>query len=170
MRQDTITTKHRTKLGRKVATTRQFQELTVPYHFSDLARRRGEHLEVSDYVTVRGLDRKYELVDIYPQFGSVRVREIGKVECLLLPWTYVTPWKNKVTSSKTALRAVGNWLFGGSKVYLLSAPGRMLRQRKIHWDRQSCDVEDADGEVLYDVPWDDLEFWDPVEYNLPDDE
>ncbi len=45
----------------------------------------------------------------------------------------------------------------------------MLKQRKIHWDRQTCDVEDADGKVLYDVPWDSLEFWDPVEYNLPDD-
>ncbi len=46
----------------------------------------------------------------------------------------------------------------------------MLKQRKIHWDRQTCDVEDEDGTVLYDVPWDSLEFWDPVEYNLPDDE
>jgi hypothetical protein len=46
----------------------------------------------------------------------------------------------------------------------------MLKQRKIHWDQQTCDVEDADGKVLYDVSWDDLEFWDPVDYHLPDDE
>ncbi len=45
----------------------------------------------------------------------------------------------------------------------------MLKQRKIHWDRQTCDVEDEDGNVFYDVSWDDLEFWDDVEYHLPDE-
>ncbi len=120
MRQYRNINNHKKNSAKEAAPTDgDFTELTVPYHFSDLAWRRGEHLEVSDYVTVRGLDRKYELVDIYPQFGSVRVREIGKVECLLLPWTYVTPWKNKVASSKTALRAVSDWLFRGSRVYLL---------------------------------------------------
>ena len=87
-----------------------------------------------------------------------------------MPWNAVTPWEKEVISSKTALRAVGNWLFGGTRVYLLSAPSRMLKQKQIHWDRQTCDVEDSDGKVLYEVPWDRLEFWDPVEYHLPDDE
>ena len=162
--------KHKTKPGREVATTQQFQELRVPYYFSSLARRRQENIEIGDYVRVSGLQNKYELMDIIWKYGSVRVRQVGQVESTTMPWNAVTPWEKEIIGSKTALRAVGNWLFGGSKVYLLSAPGRMLKQRKIHWGRQTCDVEDPDGKVLYEVPWDRLEFWDPVEYNLPDDD
>jgi len=46
----------------------------------------------------------------------------------------------------------------------------MLKQKQIHWDRQTCDVEDEDGTVIHDVPWDDLEFADDVECHLPGDE
>jgi len=72
--------------------------------------------------------------------------------------------------TRSVTQVIGDWLFRGTRLYLLSAPGRMLEQRKIHWGRQTCDVEDPDGKVLYEVPWDRLEFWDPVEYNLPDDD
>ena len=147
--------------------SRQYLDLTIPYWFSSMARRRQEDLQVSDYVRVRGLDKKYELIDIFPQFGSCRVRGVGEIECLLMPWAYVSPWKEKRTSALT--QAVGNWLFRGSRVYRLSEPDRMLKQRKIHWDRQTCDVEDADGKVFYDVPWDHLEFADRVDYHLPDE-
>ena len=162
--------KLKTKSGREAATTRQFQELRVPYYFSDIARRRQQNIEIGDYVRVSGLQNKYELMDIIWKYGSVRVRQVGHIESMTMPWNAVTPWEKEVISSKTALRAIGNWLFGGSKVYLLSTPGRMLKQRKIHWDRQTCDVEDTDGRVIYDVPWDDLEFWDPVDYHLPDED
>jgi hypothetical protein len=56
------------------------------------------------------------------------------------------------------MQAVGDWLFRGSRVYRLSEPDRMLKQRKIHWNRQTCDVEDEDGTVFYDVSWDDIDF------------
>jgi hypothetical protein len=84
-----------------------------------------------------------------------------------MPWAYVTPWKEKRTSALN--QAVGNWLFGKNLVYRVSEPDRELKQRKIHWDRQTCDVEDEDGQVFYDVPWDDLEFVDGIECHLPDE-
>lgn len=71
--------------------------------------------------------------------------------------------------ARSSMQAIGDWLFGGNLVYRLSEPDRVLKQRKIHWDRQTCDVEDEDGNVLHDVPWDDLEFWDPVECHLPEE-
>lgn len=159
-------TRRAKKMGRREsATTGEFLDLTIPYYFSEMARRRQEDLQISDYVRVRGLDNKYELIDIFPRFGSVRVREVGGIDGFLIPWVYVSPWQENQTSALT--RAVGNWLFGGNRVYRLSEPDRMLKQKKIHWDRQSCDVEDEDGRVFYDVSWDDLEFWEPVEFHLP---
>jgi hypothetical protein len=78
--------------------------------------------------------------------------------------------ESKIIRSKTVIPAIVNWLFGGYRVYRLSEPDRMLKQRKIHWDTQSCDVEDEEGRVYHDVSWDDLEFWDDVEYHFPDDD
>jgi len=72
--------------------------------------------------------------------------------------------------SRCSMQAIGDWLFGRNRVYLLSEPDRVLKQRKIHWDRQTCDVEDEAGRVFYDVSWDDLEFVDDVQYHFPDDE
>lgn len=66
-------------------------------------------------------------------------------------------------------QGIGNWLFGKSPVYRLSEPDRMLKQKKIHWDREICDVEDEDGRVILDVPWNDLEFADDIEFHLPDE-
>jgi hypothetical protein len=148
--------------------SREYLDLTIPYYFSSLARERQEDIQVSDYVRVRGLDKEYEIIDIFPRFGSCRVRAIGEIECLLIPWAYVSPWEQRRTSALT--QAVGNWLFGKNRVYRLSEPDRTLKQRKIHWDRQTCDVEDEDGQVFYEVPWDDLEFADDVESHLPGDE
>lgn len=76
----------------------------------------------------------------------------------------------RVIRSKTVMQAIGDWLFHGSRVYRVSEPNRMLKQKKIHWDRETCDVDDQNGHVFYDVPWDDLEFADKVEYHFPDDE
>lgn len=72
--------------------------------------------------------------------------------------------------ARSSMQAIGDWLFGGNLVYRLSEPDRVLKQRKIHWDQQTCDVEDEDGQVFYDVSWDDLEFVDDVDYHLLDDE
>ena len=72
-------------------------------------------------------------------------------------------------SSQTALRAVIDWLFRGSRLYMISKPDRILKQSKIHWDRQTVDLEGADGELLYDVPWDDVEFVDPPEFHFPEE-
>ena len=70
---------------------------------------------------------------------------------------------------KSSMQAISNWLFGQNPVYRLSEPERILKQRKIHWDRQTSDVEDEDGNVLRDVPWYDLEFVDNIECHLPDE-
>jgi len=162
--------KHKTKPGREVATTQQFQELTVPYHFSDIARRRQENIEVGDFVQVRGLETKYKLIDIYPQFGSVRVRAVGDIEGYVFPWTYIKPWKTEVETSKTAMRAIYNWLFRGTHVYRLSDPDRKLTTVKVNWDAQTTDLRDEDGQVFHDVPWDDVEFWNPEDYHLADEQ
>ena len=53
---------------------------------------------------------------------------------------------------------------------MLSVPNRMLTTQRINWDRETSDVQDEDGNVFYDIPWDDLEFWNPEDYHLPDDE
>ncbi len=143
------------------------QELTVPYWFSSAARLKRQNLIIGDFVTVRGLDKKFELVDVFPRFGSCRVRAVAETESLLMPWAYVSPWKERRTSALT--QAIGNWLFGGNRVYRLAEPDRVLKQRKIHWDRESVDVEDETGQVFYDVPWDDLEFVDDIEFHLPDE-
>ncbi|MGB6066118.1 MAG: hypothetical protein WBG50_15060 [Desulfomonilaceae bacterium] len=150
----------------------QYLDLTVPYWFSSMARRRHENLQVGSYVTVQGLgeDQKFELVDVFPQFGSCRVRGIGKTECLLMPWAYVSPWKKAQEGTNALTQAIGDWLFGRNRVHRLSEPNRMLKTRKINWDRETSDVEDGAGRVFRDVSWDDLEFADDVEYRLPDDE
>ena len=77
---------------------------------------------------------------------------------------------SKVVRSKPLMQAVGDWIFRGNRVYMLSAPNRMLITKRINWDRETSDVEDEDGIVFYDVSWHDLEFWNPEDYHLPDDE
>jgi len=76
----------------------------------------------------------------------------------------------KSIRSKPLMQAVVNWLLRGSRVYMLSAPNRMLKTLRINWDRETSDVEDEDGNVFYDVSWDDLEFQHPEDYHLPEDE
>jgi hypothetical protein len=156
--------------------SREYLDLALPYHFSNLARRTGKSLRRGDHVRIRGLqkNRKFQLMDIYPQYGWVRVREVGGTEIggieLGMPWHHVIPWMKEIIRSNTVMRAVGDRLFGGNRVYRLSEPNRMLKQRKIHWNRQTCDLEDEDGRVFRDVCWDELEFWEPVDYHLPGDE
>ena len=72
--------------------------------------------------------------------------------------------------ARSSMQAVGDWLFRGSRVYRLSEPDRMLKTKKIHWDAETSEVQDEDGNVFYDVPWDEIEFWNPEDYHLPDDE
>jgi len=81
-----------------------------------------------------------------------------------------TSAQGKTIRSKPLMQAVGDWLFRGNRVYLLSAPNRMLTTKRINWDRETSDVRDKDGNVFYDVSWDDLEFWNPEDYHLPDEE
>lgn len=67
---------------------------------------------------------------------------------MLLPWRPVSPRKKEVIKSKTVMNAIGNWLFRRNPVYLLSEPDRILKQRKIHWAKETSDVEDEDGRVI----------------------
>lgn len=78
--------------------------------------------------------------------------------------------KGKSIRSKPLMRAIGDWIFRGNRVYMLSAPNRMLKTVRINWNRETSDARDEDGNVFYDVPWDSLEFWDDVEFYLPEDE
>jgi hypothetical protein len=84
-----------------------------------------------------------------------------------MPWVYVSPWKEQRTNALT--QAVGNWLFSKNLVYRLSEPDRMLKQKKIHWDTQSVDLESEDGTIYSNVPWDELEFVDDIEFHFPEE-
>ncbi len=156
--------------------SREYLDLALPYHFSNLARRTGKNLQAGDYVRIRGLQktRKFQLMDIYPQYGWVRVREVGGTELggveLGMPWHHLEPWKREIMRSNTMMQAVGDWLFGKNLVYRVSEPDRMLKTLKVNWDAQTSDVQAQDGTVFRDVPWDELEFVNPQNYHLPDDE
>ena len=78
--------------------------------------------------------------------------------------------EGKAIPSKTVMQAIGDWLFRGNQVYMLSAPNRMLKTLRINWGRETSDLRDEDGNVFYDVPWDDIEFQHPEDYHLSDDE
>ncbi len=77
--------------------------------------------------------------------------------------------EGKAIRSKTITQAIGDWLFRGNRVYRLCQPDRMLTTKRINWDRETSDVQDEDGGIYYDVSWDDLEFWNPEDYHLPDE-
>jgi len=158
------------KTGRgKAAATQESLDLNTPYYFPSAARLGKENLEIGDCVKITGLDRTYQLIDIFPEYGSVRVRPIGgrPGEGLLTSWHYVSPCKLR---SKALTRAIGNWLFRGSRVYLISEPRRMLRTVRVDWDKQTSDVQDSRGRIYKNVGWDRLEFWNPEDYRLADEE
>ena len=70
------------------------QEKDRPYWFTSVARERGEDLQVGDYVEVDGIpDQKYELTDIFWEYGEVEVRAVGSVEYLGIPWKHIRPWE-----------------------------------------------------------------------------
>ncbi len=77
---------------------------------------------------------------------------------------------SKVIRSQTVIRAVGDFLFLGNKVYRLAEPHRVLTVKKIHWNRETSDLEDEHGRIFRDVSWDDIEFQHPEDYHLADDE
>jgi hypothetical protein len=124
-----------------------------------------ERLHVGDYVEIKGLDHTYVVVDIFPQFESVRLRRLRSRAEMVVPIRLVQPWRQ----SKNMTQAIGDWLFKGSDVYLLSDPGTRLKVRKINWDRGSSDLEDTEGRFYKDMPWDYIEFWYPIEAHFPDE-
>lgn len=106
------------------------------------------------------LSRK-SIILVVHEVGST---ELGGVE-LGMPWHHVISRGKGIIGSETATQAIGDWLLGKNLVYGLSEPERMLRQREIHWDKQTCDVEDEDGTVFYNVSWDELEFAYDVQFH-----
>ncbi|MCL4518315.1 MAG: hypothetical protein M1587_03870 [Thaumarchaeota archaeon] len=124
-----------------------------------------ERLQIGDQVRINGLDHDYMVVDIFPHSKSVRLQRLGDRAEMVVPMRLAQPFQR----SKTMMQAIGDWLFGGSDVYLLSDPGARLKVRKINWDRESSDLEDAQGRLYKDMPWDFIEFWYPVEAHFPDD-
>ena len=169
MRQDT--SNQVTKTGRRAAdTTGNLRELSVPYYFSSLAKKKQEQLQIGDIVKVRGLPGRYELMDIFPRSSSVRVRCVGGSDEQVFPWSAIERWVDRVKKGSVLTQSIGNWLFRGSRVFKLSEPNRVLKTIKIHWNRCTSDVEDENGRVFFDISWDDLEFLDPSNYHLAGDE
>ena len=70
------------------------EDQDTPYWFSSAAREKDQDLRVGDYVGLLGSDQQYELMNIYWD-GNVRVRRVGSLESLGLPWRYVIPWKER---------------------------------------------------------------------------
>jgi hypothetical protein len=65
-----------------------------PYWFTADARKKGEGLEIGDYVQLIGMPtEQYELTDIFWQYGDVEIRKVGSSEYLGMPWDHVEPWK-----------------------------------------------------------------------------
>ena len=142
---------------------------TLPYYFSCIARDDGQDLKIGDFVRVQGLTGKFEVIEIFPRFSSVRIERIGASDAMVFPWRYVSPYKEPLAKSNTVTKSIGNWLFRGQRVYRLSEPDRILMTKKINWDSETSDVEDDTGRLFCDVPWDDLEFYDEVDYHFPDE-
>jgi len=69
------------------------QEKDRPYWFTALALDRGEDLQIGDYVRLLGTDDKYELMDIFWEYGDVEIRAVGSDEYQVLPWKSVSPWR-----------------------------------------------------------------------------
>jgi hypothetical protein len=70
--------------------------------------------------------------------------------------------------SCSSMQVIGDWLFKGSDVYLLSDPGTRLKVKRINWDAETSDLIDAQGRLYKDVSWDSMEFWSPQDYHLAD--
>jgi len=67
-----------------------------PYWFTADARKKGEGLDIGDYVQVIGMPtEQYEITDIFWQYGDVEIREVGSSEYLGMSWDHVEPWKEK---------------------------------------------------------------------------
>jgi hypothetical protein len=73
----------------------QYVEMTIPFYFSPSARAVGLNLKVGDFVRLPGLDDKFELVGIYQRSNSVRVRAVGQIDQLYIPWWHVRPWQEE---------------------------------------------------------------------------
>ncbi|MGO9570405.1 MAG: hypothetical protein ACLP5H_22970 [Desulfomonilaceae bacterium] len=73
----------------------QFIEMTIPFWFSSVARAVGLSLKIGDFVSLSGLKDKFELVGIYRRRNSVRVRRIGQIDQLYIPWWHVEPWEEE---------------------------------------------------------------------------
>lgn len=73
----------------------QYVEMTVPFYFSPSARAVGLNLRVGDFVRLSGLNDKYELVGIYRRRNSVRVRAVGQIDQIYIPWWHVRPWQEE---------------------------------------------------------------------------
>jgi hypothetical protein len=68
----------------------------------------------------------------------------------------------------TPLQSLWNAIFAGTRLrHVAGNDSRIFVLKSIVWDRQESKVTDvATGEV-FRFPWDQLEFLDPVESNLP---
>jgi hypothetical protein len=127
-----------------------------PYWFTARAKDRGEDLEIGDYVRLSfGQDEKYKLTEIFWEYGSVRVQQAGGTEGMVLPWRFVKPWPHK----RTLTQALGDGLYRGTLVCRVDEPDRVLKVRRVNWDRESTLVEDEDGKV-FELSWDETEFWE----------
>ena len=140
----------------------RLQELTIPYCFTGLPSRRKISIKVGDVVGISGLSKSYRLIEIFPEYRSVRVQELDERRgtFMYLPWKFLKPRPRKpMMRSKSLTQALGDALYRGSLVYHVGQPDRVLRVRRINWNEESSWVEDDDGK-LFKLDWDDTEFWE----------
>ena len=138
------------------------EELAIPCRFAGAERRRGEGIKIGDRVGILGLSKRYRLIEVFPEYQSVRVQELDGPRGIFmyLPWKFLRPCPQKpALKSKPLTQALGDALFRGSHVYKADEPDRVLMVRKINWDRQTSEVEDEKGRIS-ELHWDETEFWE----------
>lgn len=68
----------------------------------------------------------------------------------------------------TLVQSLWNAMFAGTKLRRVAANDpRVFVLKSIVWDRQESRVIDTQTGEIFRFPWDQLEFIDPVEGNLP---
>ena len=68
----------------------------------------------------------------------------------------------------TLVQSLWNALFAGTRLRRVTANDpRVFVLKSIVWDRQESKVIDTETGEIFRFPWDQLEFLDPIDGNLP---
>ena len=74
----------------------------------------------------------------------------------------------KPDPSDTLVQALWNAIFSGTRLrHATCDDQRVFVLKSIVWDRQESKVIDTETGEIFRFPWDQLEFLDPIDGNLP---